>query len=108
MKEFLLSKLTVRVAGFVAVFLCTKIVHLLTSANIYNILQNIFVDPHLKPGAETYLRTMLELGITVGGATVYHFIHDKLILPHVKNQGENHEKVNADSVVPVSAVPGKS
>ena len=97
MKEFLLSKLAVRVAGFTAVFLCTKIVRLLTSANIYSILQNIFVAPHLKPGAENYLRTGLELIITVGGATVYHWIHTKFILPYVKNQGaKQNEKVSVD------------
>lgn len=95
MKDFLLHKLTVRVVGFSAVFLSTKAVNFISSERIYRTLSNFFVDAHLKPGAETWLRGSLEALITICGAVSYHFIHDKFILPNVSKQvkGEENEKI---------------
>lgn len=88
MKEVLFHKLTIRIVAFSATFLSTKILLLLSNKTIHDVLVNVFVDPTLKPGADQYLRTALGLLMTVAGATAYHFIHEKWILPKVKDQAK--------------------
>jgi hypothetical protein len=88
MKEFLLHKLTLRVAYITAAFLSTKVLLLLNDPHVQKALQNVFINPMVKPGALEWLKTTVGLGIMVGGEFVYHWWHEKFVIPQVTTKSE--------------------
>lgn len=80
-KNFLLHKLTLRVAYIVAAFSSAKIIAFASSDAVQTALQQAGVtfqvhDPSL-------LKTWISGFVLVAGEVVYHWTHKKVILPQV-------------------------
>ena len=91
MKDFMFHKLTLQIVAGLTTYLVSHLVVVLASNSVQSILSHVFVNSTLKPEANEYLKAFIGSVVTIGGMTIYHFVHQKLILPHIQNQtqGEN-------------------
>ena len=82
MKEFFLSKIVLRLTYIVGAYTASHFVALFASQNAQTFLNSSGILLEIKDPQK--LKTSLTALFLMSGEFVYHFIHEKFILPHVE------------------------
>jgi len=84
MKEFFLSKIFLRLTYIAGAYTASHFVAIFASQNAQTFLNNSGIV--LQITDEQKLKTSLTALFLMSGEFVYHFIHEKFIIPHVAPQ----------------------
>lgn len=83
-KDFILHKLTLRVGYILAAFSSAKVIAFASSAEVQSVLDHAGVI--FKVTDPDKLKTYIAATVLIGGEFVYHWVHEKFILPKVSDQ----------------------